>query len=245
MKLIDTCETKKAENLLRKYTNKPIIIKNILDLGLTYSGANIENDSEIIIYLRNDLSVTHQESVYIHELLHSIIRYQGYPDVHFIIPSAFANEPQTENVLKKISGDLSSSLTHPKIYNMMINDFNLDIEEYFNELVKSKDILYNRPEPELEHDKVFRIQQGAVIGYEVLFYQSSQKEIVLNLMKEKEPDAYNVLQKIKRDVAKYDCSKINDINNIFKIIIKHIKKYASNKKIRKINNFWDALILSI
>ena len=198
--MIETKNTLKVINMLRKYTDKKVFVKDIKELSndpvfsgaASYLGATYNGPDSIIVYL--NLSYQHTcEATFIHEILHIILDYEGFPniiineDVAKILPSQFAR------VLPKLQSFFSSTVDHPEIFKRMESDFDLDLSLYYEIQVQQK---LNRFYKSLASDSktneqyYFFRQQDILIGLEYFFYPQNHKEKILKVFRESYPDAY-------------------------------------------------------
>jgi len=166
---IKTKNTIKVLNELKKYTDKPVIQKDINDIYNNIIYKHMKNNKEynnlpaiaivedrkeegIYIYLSNICP----EISFIHEILHQILIYEGYPDTSInttnIALSAISHAPiyADKNIyikkfmkelipsLKYLQSSLTSVIHHNEIYRRLENEYELDMKEERKEMYNQK-----------------------------------------------------------------------------------------------------------
>lgn len=237
--IINTKNTEKALSYLRKFTNKEVIIKPISDLKdpitnkpLTYLGATQEKENDIIIWL----SENSPEESFVHEILHIILKYEGFPQV-------YVDERNLDNMSLKLRNYFSSVLDHPQVFKRMENDFDLDINSYYQlqakqkiERFKKHDILPNNPQ------YYFLRQQDILICLDCFLWYNFGLE-VLEIFKRKYIDAYQSCIALNKKINKIGFSNPKNVLEIFNIIKKHIINFGRHKKVdRAYIKLWQVVL---
>lgn len=139
---IKTENTIKVLEMLRTYTDKPVVQHDIKELASdsessyasSYLGVCFEDSDCIDVYL----SEKSPEETFIHEIFHQILEYEGFPQVSinedfvedYIDPLISGNGQRVHYVLRRLRNDFSSTIGHPEVYKRM-RSFPLNFEAYF------------------------------------------------------------------------------------------------------------------
>lgn len=187
--MVETSSTKKVREQLADCTQKPIVIESLEQLSkqkglssvMTYAGASQINESAINIFLNYDKPDTH-ESTFVHEVLHAILRYEQYPSIE--INQEFAKQhikKRDNDSLSMLRNKFGSSITHPEIFRRMIQLFDLDINSYFENLMKIKIQRLKRKKESKIKKEVFYSQQDIMDSIDYFYYLEPYKsELIEN-----------------------------------------------------------------
>jgi hypothetical protein len=254
-----TKNTLKVINILRKYTNKKIITKDIKELesdhGIvpSYLGAAYESIDSITIYLNLSYESNTREATFVHELLHRILKYEGFPEV--VINQDVARNLPTEwnNALYALQSQFSSSIEHPEIFRRMESEFELSIYPYYEVQYKRKLELFNKSlKYKYEYTELFtetqeyyfHRQQDILIGVEYFFYPENLKVMIFEVFKKLHPDAYESCLSMYEKVRKIGFNTPRSVIKSGNIILSHIIKYGNRKGVGLFNTMWKALELT-
>jgi len=208
---------------LRDIREKHPNISNSI-LATTLFKPNTENP--ICIGINTSFSEDIQTSSTIHELLHIISMTEGWPLIKYK-----RNISLTKNeieFLDKYEGEISSIFQHPYVFSRMINDYNLNHEEYFNiqvnifkkHLIKSIKKFNNSIE---------RTQTDIFSAVNYFHYPEQQKKDILDFYRTTNFQAY----KINRDVEKkITWNTAEDARKAFSIYKKEVLNIGKKKKSR-------------
>lgn len=237
------------ENLL-KLTNKPVIITTLeefsMRLGINfiqgYLGANKEFNDYIVVAL-NEYKPESHESTFVHELIHSILRHEQFPRV--MINEQFINNYIPKDLwsdLTKLVCFFQSSIEHPVIYERMRNNYQLDMEKYFNLLlVNKKNRLSKKNNFKTREERLFSDQQDILDGLEYHCYDEPQKTEILKILKVESRNAYDSCYSMNQAITN---TRIHDPLSCHKsaeIIKAAIIKYGEKRHIGNLNKMWKAL----
>lgn len=247
--MIDTENTQKAITTLQKYTSKPIEIKNINELKLqdnpdkpvTYLGATDETDNKIIIWLSDKCP----EETFVHEVIHRILKYEGFPEVFF--NEDFINKRIPSNyhkLIPKLGGYLSSTITHPEVFRRMESDYSFDLDKYYKIQLEQKLKRFDKilKSNTKDKDDIFFIQQEILTGLDYYLWGEENKNILFEIQKENFPSAYHSCLALYKKCNKIGLFTPDAAYKSANIIKKHIITYGERNSIKKeINNLWRAL----
>src|SRR5271157_4970363 len=96
--------------LLADLSEKPVQVCDIQQLAViqttayfgTYLGANKETQSSFMVYLNQSYPEKIQEAVFLHELLHLILKCEGFPQIKINLSIASARKPNLLESLGKL-----------------------------------------------------------------------------------------------------------------------------------------------
>ncbi len=244
----ETENAQKAINTLRKYSSKPIEIKNINELILpdnpkpvTYTGAVREIDNKYIIWLSDKCP----EETFVHEMIHLILYSEGFPRVSLNVPFIkIMIPPNYHNLIPKLGGYLSSSFTHPEVFRRMETYYSFDFDNYYKiqleqKLDRFKKKLHNNKNAK---DDLFFNQQEILIGLDYHLWGEDNKNILFKMQKEHFPSAYNSCLALYKECNKIGFSTPADSYKSANVIKKHIITYGKRNSIKEdINHLWRAL----
>jgi hypothetical protein len=185
-------------------------------------GSSYFSGNTTTIYLTKGLSNNILEITYIHELLHEILRYEGYP---VILPVIDKRDPDFP-IVKTIAALLTSAVQHPEIYNRMKSKYNLDTKRYFIRMLSIK--RKSLPHPILTGiSGVFYSQILMIFLQECFYYDDPYKKDGLYLLENYDSAAFNRLEVFNSN------NSTNFYNNCFCIssaraLFSEIKNYNNH-----------------
>jgi hypothetical protein len=249
--IIQTENTLKVVGMLRKHTGKKVLIKDIKELSDDpvfsgaefYLGATYNGPESIIVYL-NLYHPNTCEATFVHEILHIILEYEGFPEI--IINQAIARTlpPQFSRVLPKLQSFFSSTIDHPEIFKRMESEFELNLSPYYEIQVQQKLNRFQKglkTESEKNQQYYFFRQQDILIGLEYFFFPKNYKERVLQAFNRFYPDAYASCLSLYKRVRKVGFNSSKSSYQSAKMIKTHIIRYGERKKVGIFNRMWEAL----
>lgn len=251
--MIETNNTKKALERLRKFTDKSLIFEDISKLRLPhkkgplpYLGATCETEENITIWV----SQKSPEATIVHEIIHRILRYEGYPVVEINKNYTLKNIPQQfHNGLPKLQADLSSTIDHPEVFRRLEEDYQLDIEYYYKIQVSQKidrfKRLLNEGKKANPNAYQFYRQQDILIGLDYFLWRNQSREL-LKMFMDNFPSTYQSCFALSRKLKKFDFSNSFEAFNAGKVILKHIENYGKKNSLGStINKLWSALNIKL
>jgi len=245
----ETDNTQLAREHLAKFTDKPIMLTTVQKVAKVsgingvegYLGAAKENDDLILVAL-NPNKPESQESTFVHELSHIMLDYEGYPNVRINEQYAMTNLPQhLWTQLPKLQAYFSSVLDHPEIYRRMRESYNLNMEAYFDGLLKQKINRINKKKSSNDQELVFSNQQDILDGLEYFYYDVKQRTEILAHFKKKSNSAYNSCLGLQRVIDKIGMHNPISCRKSAEIIQDRIVKYGEKRSQKLLNNMWKAL----
>lgn len=248
--MIDTVNTRKAIDMLKGFTDREIEVKPIeefrapgLKQPITYLGITQLSDNRFRIYLSNEYS----EAILIHEILHIILRYEGFPVVGFDKTCAERRLPQpVRNCLPVLAGRLASTVDHPEIHRRMENDYDLDMDRYYRiHAERETDKIIRESGLTLEHDDhVFVCQQNILSCLDFLLWGKPHAGL-LDTFWRHYPEVFNSSQTLRRDVARTGFATPSDAFRSANIIKSHVVDYGKRRFIRKeFTLMWKSLTIA-
>lgn len=241
--------TQLAREHLAKLTDKPIILTTVQEVAKSsgikgvegYLGAAKENDDHIVVAL-NPNKPESQESAFVHELLHIMLDYEGFPNVRINEQYAMTNLPQhLWAQLPKLQAYFSSVLDHPEIYRRMRETYNQDMGAYFDGLLTQKINRFNKKKRSNDQELVFSNQQDILDGLEYFYYDVKQRTEILAHFKEKSNSAHNSCLGLQRAIDKIGMHNPQSCRKSAEMIKARILKYGEKRNLKLLNNMWKAL----
>lgn len=212
----------------------------------TYSGVVTLDDKFLWVGLREDYSQKLNEAIFVHEILHKILEYENYPNI-LINEEKLLQNPQLlkhRKAIEKLQAFFNSIIEHPEIYRRMKEDYNLDTEVYFKNLVQQKTNRFNKNQDTDANNKILKNQQDILDGIEYQFYDEPYKSQINKLFKEKTsvaPRSVNLTKKLSK-IGLYSpeqCLKAA------KEVKSNLIRYARSKEIKDQNNLFYYLDIQI
>lgn len=245
--MIETESTINVVKELKKHVNKKVIVRDIKehkDIPKSYLGALGETSDNVIVYLNYSQPIEIIESVFVHEILHKILSYEGFPKVVINEYVARMIPPNFWVALSKLRDDFSSVIQHPEIFRRMESDFSLNMDKYYEIQVQQK---INRFHKSLAISKkneqyYFYRQQDILYGIEYFFYGEGYREKILSLFEEHYPDTYDSCSFLYRKVNRIGFYSPESCYKSAEMIREHIIKYGRRRLPNKTYNMlWEAL----
>jgi len=246
----ESSNTQLARELLAKLTDKPIIIKSLQEVanesriqGIEgYLGATIETPDHILIALNENKPETHENS-FVHEILHKMLDYEGFPKVSVNQDYAKKNLPPNLQVhLIKLLSFFHSVIQHPEIYKRMREDYKLDMDSYFCALLIQKRNRFDKKKSDDDQQRlIFSKQQDILDGLEYMYYNKNQKNEILRIFKDKSISAYNSCLGLHKAISKIGIHTPQSCLMVAGKIKAHIIKYGDKRGLGLLNNMWKAI----
>lgn len=248
----ETENTSLARKHLAEVTDKPIKIVSTKELadkfGMSWVentfGVCRENDGHILIGLNYSRPETN-ESAFIHEVQHIILRHEGFPTVS--INEHFGKKNIQVDHIKTLIGihnQLCSVIQHPAVYQRMAKNYNIDMEKYFERAVGQKIHWLSEREKAIKYDherEVFFTQQDILDGLEYFYYAQKQKEVIIENFKENSSIAYHSCCSLLKKIQKIGMYSPENCRKSAVEIKKHIINYGKRKEAVYSNKFWLSL----
>jgi len=199
---------------------------------------------EIALELNFSFAESVREAVYVHEMLHIVLRYDGFPKVVVNRNVAAKLNPRYANKLEGLKQRFESVINHPEIFRRIIHDFNLDIDQYFDAEVSLKLPLFQQSAGNnvmKNEDYFFRGQQSIMYGIELFSYPEKQKKQVLDRFMASYPEEFDICLALFNKVKGIGFDNPISCCNSALTIRSHIIEYGNDKSIGEINKMWEAL----
>lgn len=231
--LIITEKMEIAKRKLAKFTNKPIRLISTLEMShivgresvKNYHGGATESGTEIVIALNYDMPETNEDT-YIHEILHLILKYEGYPEIIINQKALTTNIPaQYYNNVYTIRDFLKSAIDHPEVYRRMGKDFKIDMSECHKYDVQLKSTRYSKKMNEGEKG-IFIIQQDILDGHEYFYFDEANSKNMIKVLRDNSPRAYDVCLGLSKQTMKTGFAKPTDARKSAQIILDRIVKFG-------------------
>lgn len=250
--VIETPNTKRLVRLLGRHISKPIQIKNIAEFanipGLThianYLGAAKEYSNRIEVHLNFSVPDSVREAIFIHEGLHILMRYEGFPGIATRIDSASRLPPSLTPHLEKLRDFFSSTIDHLKIYKGMQTEFDLDLILYFQEQVEAKISRFGKfsyKNSSKDANYYFQIQQDILDGLNYYEFPELSSQNILTVFRETNPDGFASCSALHGKLGKTGCSTPEKMFKCANLIKEQIIKYGQKKNVGVFNLLWQAI----
>lgn len=248
MNHIETENTRKVINKMRRYTDKPIEVKDIAEFARTpslahivnYSGTSKEYSNKIEIHLNLTKPEDVREAVFVHELLHIVLKYEGFPGVTIRadIP------PNIVSILEDLRNRFSSTIGHLQVYKRMVTDFSLSFDLYFEDLVQAKIRRFGKF-PHKTHAKdaeyFFHVQQAMLDGLDYYQFPNPYGQRILAIFKETCPEGFASCLALHEKMERVGYSSPPLAYRCADLVINQIIKYGHKKNVGTLNQLWNAL----
>ncbi len=233
-----------AKEKLAKLTSKEVIVLSLDQLSeilndksfINYFGMAYETSSNILIGLNSHKPHTY-ESTFVHEILHIILKYEGYPN---IVITDISDKSPLYNVIFRLRNNFHSTIEHPIVYYRMSSEFTLNMQDYFSSLFDQKINRFKRKIP--SDQKIFYYQQDLLDSIEYHFYEKDYAAKLLNKIKKRDFLLYKFSHKIIKNYPSPSSASPSEISNIFHFI-KDMIKYYGKRHNNRLNYLWDHLTL--
>lgn len=245
----ETKNTNKAREYLYSLTQKPIFLTTVEEESVrvhmpnmrSYLGASIEESSRFVIAINHEKPDTN-ESTFVHEVIHFILAYTKYP--RFIHDENYARQNvKQENLplIAQLVSRFSLSIEHPEVYRQMIENYNLDIESYFDGLLIQKIHRLKIPRPSSHGEQIFSDQQDIVEGIEYLYYLPHIKKKLLKIFSEKSPTAHQIILELNEEFGAGWAQSPDTLFVVANKILNRIIRYGESHNLGDLNQLWKSL----
>jgi len=245
----ETENTKKATQTLRALTDKPIILTTIEEEArrtntpyiIGWTGAATEEADRFIIALNHDEPDTH-ESTFVHEVIHFILWYSKYPKISIDETYARTYIPTNlRSILPGLVSTLTSSIEHPEVYRQMSDNYDLDMEAYFQNLLRQKVQKVNSFTYSSLKELLFLNQQTIVECIEYHYYSPSVKDELLRLVERKSADGYQIAASVIDEIDDNWAQSPENFRNAARLVLNRVIQYGDNNGFGVGENIWKAL----
>ena len=248
---IETENTIKVRERFRKYDSRSIVVKDIKVLKnhpkysnlANYLGVNFPKQDKLLIYVDREYA----EAVIVHEILHSIMMHENFPQVQINqylynqLPTPF--QGPTEDIRRRFQ----NTIDHIEILRKMKEEYILDIDRYFLKLCNIKFERFQRGRSEkFSHVDgfVFREQQHILEGIDYFNYIEPYKEKIFNTFNITYPNACIFCKKLCNIISPTEFKNPKKMREEAIQIQQHIIEYGKHKYHNKIFNMvWKTLII--
>lgn len=253
--LDETENTKSAVDKLRKYTNKIIIIRDVKEFSnhlflsgaTSYLGVTKEDEKEIFVWLNFTYPDNIIEAIFVHEILHILLKNEGFPEVMINNNTARNLPSEMKSGLQKLQPVFSSAITHPEIYHRMYNEFDLNLDPYFEIEVKQKISRFQKgKEPTIKNGEYyFYRQQDILAGLDYFLYGKDYSNKILDIFKSYHRNAYDSCIYLNRRVNRIGLNNPRAVYKSAQFIKEYMIKYGNKRSIGIYNELWKALDIII
>lgn len=148
----NTTSAETALALLATLSDKPVQVVDIQQLAAlpitsyfgAYLGANKETQSNFIVYLNQSYPERVQEAVFFHEVLHLLLKYEGFPQITVNLNIGRTLRPNLLDSLVKLRIHFASVIDHHIVFTRMRQLIGFDLSEYFDVQVSQKQLRLHR-----------------------------------------------------------------------------------------------------
>lgn len=247
---IDTPNTKKIMNELKRYYSGQVMVRDIKELAshpkysnlASYLGVLFHKEGGLVVYVTSEYA----EAEIIHELLHEILRYEGFPQIRVNKIMNQKNPPDRQAATQNIRNRFQSTIDHFVIYRRMQERFDLDFDKYFSMLYQVKlNRFRKRKNKILDHDReVFRDQQDILEGLDFFFYAEPYKHMIMHHFRKNFRKACSSCNILFKNISKIGFITPEINRKSAHKILKHIIRFGEKAFIDKsINRIWKVLVI--
>jgi hypothetical protein len=222
-----------AKSKLAMLTNKPIKLISTLEMShivgresvKKYYGGATELEAEIVIALNYEMPETNQDT-FIHEILHLILKYEGYPEIFINQNVLIKNIPeQYYNIVYTLRDFLKSAIDHPEIFRRMGKDFQIDMSECHKYDVQLKSTRYSE---KMDDGKkgIFTIQQDILDGHEYFYFDETNSKFMIKILRDNSPRAYDVCLGLSKQTMKTGFMNPSNARKSAQVILDRIIKFG-------------------
>ena len=249
----NTTSAETALALLARLSDKPVQVLDIQQLAAlptmayfgTYLGANKETQSNFIVYLNQSYPERIQEAVFFHEVLHLLLKYEGFPQITINLSIGSTLQPNLLDSLVKLRIHFASVIDHHIVFPRMRQLIGFDLSEYFDVQVNQKQLRLDRGWEPNTVIRNFYAQQDILIGLEYFLYPEPQCSRILRVFKSKNPNAYASIEDLREKVSQTAVITPKELFDIAEQIKSHIIKYGEKKAVGQLNLMWKALDIQL
>ena len=123
----------------------------------------------------------------------------------------------------------------------MRQDYNLDMERYFESLLEQKVSRFSKKNAGNEQESIFSNQQDILDGLEYFYYDADYRTQVLSCFRDNSESAYNSCLQLRTKIEKTGMHTPHSCLKSGKKIKAHIIKYGGKRNLNFLNNMWKAL----
>lgn len=248
----ETRNTKKARQDLKALTAKPIYLTTLEEEAKrtntpyirTWTGAATEEKDRFVIALNHKKPNTH-EATFVHEVIHMMLSYSKYPRISYDEMYARKNLPQDFSsilpILQGVQSTLSSSIEHPEVYRQMNENYDLNVDAYFQDLLKQKLHKIDNFRYSSLNERIFLDQQTVVECIEYHYYSPSAKDELLRVVARKSATGLEIASRLIEELDDNWAQSPETCLNAARLILKRVIQYGDNNELGIANNIWKAL----
>jgi len=249
---IETPNTKKIDDLIHRRTTKPVEVRDIAEFAnkpnltyiANYMGTAKEYVDRIVVHLNFSGPESLREAVFVHELLHILLRYEGFPGVATRANSIYRLPPDLAPHLEKLRNFFSSTIDHLNVYRRMGTDFALELTAYFEEQVQAKTRRFTKfsyKDSPRDAEYYFHVQQDILDGLNYYEFSQPYSEKLLTLFKEICPEGFASCSALHGKLSKTGYSTPQQILKCANLVRDQIIKYGEKKSVGSRNLLWGAI----
>lgn len=233
--------------MLRRHSdNREIIIDNIekVPMYATYLGVVSLTPDKILIYVNHDFPENIRESTVIHELLHVLLDHEGFPSIAVNEDKSRYASPDADRALSYIRDHFDSTIDHPQVFYREINEFDIDVDSYFDIQVKQKENRFlkgvERARTRKKKDKSYYFirQQDILTGIDYYSYPSRHRKTIQEMFRSLYPEVFEYCDTL------YSKLKFNNPKEVFysaQQMKKDIIIFGEKNGLSEYNKIWDAM----
>ncbi|MBI4180473.1 MAG: hypothetical protein HY528_00915 [Chloroflexi bacterium] len=249
---IETESTRKVVHILRRYTDKPIEVKDLAEFVrhpalshmANYLGSAKEYSNKIEVHLNFTKSEDVREAVFVHELLHIVLKYEGFPGIALRTDMVRFLQPSIAQVLENLRDRFQSTIGHLQVYKREVTDFSLSLDLYFEELVRAKihrfgQFSYKPHAKDAEY--FFQIQQDILDGLDYYQFPNPYSQKILAIFRETCPEGFAACLALHEKTEKISYSTPPLAYRCADLVRNQIIKYGYKKNVGTPNQLWSAL----
>jgi len=239
-------------SLIRTYTEKPISINRIADFPdprfqnfKGYFGIGTDKGDTIKIWISDDFP----EQVLVHELLHVLLRFEGYPEIFRdlnYLKKYIGKTAANQNLIDNLQSVLSSTIDHQIIYPRMGSIAELRTEDYFETLVRAKTNRVNKKNKNSLRYKnidVFYRQQDLNVLFDLQAFGPSS-QLLIQKYSNTYPELYSYFQALNSFVQETGFSTPIVAKESAEKILSGIIEYGEKHNLdQRVNNLWRCLFV--
>ncbi len=142
-------------------------------------------------------------------------------------------------ILRYIRDQFASIIAHPQVFSREKNEFDLEIDSYFDAQVDQKKHRFElRTDKIKDESKYFVRQQDILFGLDYFSYPPKHKKIIQNIFRDLYPEAYKSCNNLNK---KLKFNNPRECLNSAQKIKQHIIRYGRKKRLLIPNKIWDAM----
>ncbi len=235
---------------IRKYTDKKICVYDIKTFPdkrfqnfKNYFGISSDKGENIEIWLSENFP----EQVLVHELLHILLRLEGFPEIYrnenYIRETVGTSNI---NLIDNIQSILSSTIDHQIIYTRMKDNEKLEPESYIQALIEMKFKRLHKTEQgskKYRNIEIFYRQQDLFVLFDLHIFGELSKKLQIEYSK-MHPELVSFFNTLNTSVQKIGFDSPIQAKKSADYIITSIIRFGDvNNLDRRINNLWRCLFV--